>query len=270
MPQVHASSLLSEEVQLADDVIVGPGCILQGPITMGAGTHLIGNVHLQGPLTMGTENLVYPFSCLGFAPQHQKFDPHTPGCGVTIGNNNVFREYVTVNRAFTDEGPTTIGNENWFMINSHIGHDSCIGNNCTFVNSSLLGGHVTVGDQVTTGGGLCVHQFCAIGRGAMTQGNTAMKQDLAPYFLLTGPNICGSINLVGMRRQGLTSEQITTVKWVFKTIYRRNLSLSHALQLLRERADDPLVAEYVQFIEQSKRGLCSGFPRTSYGTVTKI
>src|SRR5688572_28308164 len=170
MAQVHATAILEGDIQLGDDVIVGPNCVLNGPITIGAGTRLIGNVYLQGPLTMGERNTIYPFVTLGFPPQDLKWDPAVAGAGLVIGSGNTFRESVTIHRATSHETPTSVGDKNYWMVNSHAGHDCRIGSNCIFANGTLLGGFVRVDDRVTTGGNTMVHQYCRVGRGAMLSG----------------------------------------------------------------------------------------------------
>ncbi len=267
MPTVHPTAVLEGDVQLADDVLVGPNCVLTGPVTIGHGTRLVGNVYVYGPVTLGANNTVYPFTCLGFSPQHAAFDPHEPGCGLAIGENNTFREHVTVHRAYTDDGPTTIGDRNTFMVASHVGHDARVGNDCTFVNGALLGGHVTIEDRVVVGGTTVVHQFCRVGRSAMLAGKMGTKWDIPPYVMLTGINIVGSLNMVGLRRSGMPADDIAEVKWVFRTLYREDRSLSEALETLREHDDHPIVAEYIQFLETSDRGLCPGIPKAAHGMV---
>lgn len=264
--QVHSTAILEGDVQLADDVAIGPGCVLTGPITIGAGTRLIGHVYGTGPLTMGPRNVVYPFTCLGFAPQHARFDPATPGRGLVIGEGNTFREHVTIHRAFTDEGPTRIGDRNYFMATSHAGHDVQIGSDCTFVNGALIGGHVTIEDRVLMGGAAAVHQFCRIGRGAMIGATHATSASVLPWFTLTGSNICGAVNLIGLRRNGFTAEQIEEVRWVFRTVYREGLSLQNAVERLKQRAESSVVAEYLRFIEASDRPICKGEGRSVRGT----
>jgi UDP-N-acetylglucosamine acyltransferase len=258
MADVHPTAILEGDVQLGDGVTVGPHCVLTGPVSIGPGTTLIGNVYLNGPLTLGTNNVVYPFACLGFAPQHAKYDPQEPGHGLVIGDGNTFREHVTVHRAFTDDGPTRIGDRSVFMVSSHVGHDCQVGNDCMFVNDSALGGHCVIGDRVIVGGGTKVHQFVRVGHGAMFAGVAGATQDVPPWFMITGINVCGGVNLVGMRRAGLRSEQIDEIRWVYRTICRDGHSVKEALNLLKERADSDVVAEYVRFIESSDRGICQG------------
>jgi UDP-N-acetylglucosamine acyltransferase len=258
MAIIHPSAILEGDVDLADDVEVGPYCLLKGPIQVGARTRLLGHGVLEGPLRMGERNTIYPHVALGMAPQDLKWDPDRAGAGVVIGDGNTFREGVTIHRATNDERATTVGSETYWMANSHAGHDSVIADGCIFANGTLLGGAVRVDERVVTGGNTAIHQFCRIGRGAMLSGGVGMGKDLPPFFMLTGINTVGSLNVVGMRRWGLSHEEKADVRWVFKTLYRRGLSLQSALDALHERADRPLVAEYIAFAADSKRGICSG------------
>ena len=267
---IHPSAVLEGDVRLGDDVSIGPGCVLTAAagtsMTIGSGTKLIGNVYLNGPLTLGERNTIYPFVTLGMAPQDLKWDAHVPGAGLVIGSGNTFRESVTINRATSHETPSRVGDNNYWMTNSHAGHDCIIGNNCIFANATGLAGFVRVDDRVVTGGNTAVHQFCRVGRGAMLSGSMGLSLDLPPYFMLTGPNIAGSINLVGLRRSGMPSEDIDTVKWVYRTLYRDGVSIKKATETLRVRADHPLVCEYIKFIESSKRGICPAHGKAIRGT----
>lgn len=261
MPQVHPSASLEGEVHLADDAVVGPQCIIDGtlgPVRIGPGTRLRGHVYINGPVTIGANNRIYPFVTIGFAPQSVSFDHDKPGHGVVIGDGNVLRESVTIHRAMTDAGPTSIANHNYFMVNSHAGHDCIVGSNCMFANGALLAGHVTVEDRVVLGGNAGVHQFCRVGHHAMLSGAAGASRDIPPCFTVTEVNLAASINLVGMRRAGYTREQIDTVKWVYRVLCREHHALTTAVELLRERERDPVVKEYLDFIAASKRGVCTG------------
>jgi UDP-N-acetylglucosamine acyltransferase len=266
MPEVHPTAIVDREVELADDVVVGPYCVLSGHVQVGAGSRLLGNVHLTGPLTLGRNNLVYPFAALGFAPQDFKWDPKRPGAGLVIGDGNVFRESVTIHRATSDEQPTRIGDGNYWMANTHAGHDCRIGDRCVFANGTLLGGTVEVGDGVVTGGNSAVHQHCRVGRGALISGSFGLNKDLPPHFMLTGGNVAGSINVIGMRRSGMPGPEIDDVKWVFKVLYRRSLSVKQALEEIRARADRPRVAEFLAFVDASQRGIVPGHGDWRRGT----
>lgn len=256
MARVHPTAIVEGDVTLASDVDIGPYCIVRGPVTLGPGCVLISHVNLQGPLTMGERNVLYPHVCLGFAPQHAAYDPAKPGAGLTIGSNNTFREYVSIHRAFTEHA-TRIGDRNLFMNGSHAGHDSVIGNDCTFAGGAMLAGHVEIADRVIIGGAAAVHQFVRIARGAMISGLTGATKDVLPFNTITALNVAGSINLVGMRRLGLTPEQIDSVKWAWSVLCRRGLPMPKALAALEERAAEPIVAEILAFAKGSKRGWCT-------------
>jgi UDP-N-acetylglucosamine acyltransferase len=255
MPEIHSSAIVEDSVALADDVVVGPGCVLEGDVRVGPGCRLIGRVYLVGPLTMGAGNTMYPGVSLGFAPQSIGYDPQEPGRGLAIGDGNTFRENVTVHRAMTDEGPTRIGNRNYLMANAHAGHDCQVGDGNIFANGVCLAGHVEIGDRVNIGGLGTVGQHARIGRGAMISGNIGIGADLAPFFMATALHRVGSINIIGMRRQGLTHDQIDDVRWVYRTLHRRGLTLANAVTVLQERADRPMVREYITFIEGTRNGL---------------
>jgi UDP-N-acetylglucosamine acyltransferase len=253
MPQIHSTAILEGNISLADDVVIGPHCVLRGEITIGAGTSIIGNAYLTGTLVMGERNTVYPFACIGFAAQDINYPVDQCEPGIVIGDDNTFRESVTVHRATLDL-PTTIGNHNFLMTTAHVGHDCQIGNNVTLVTDSALGGHVHVHDKVIIGGASSVHQFVTIGKGGMLAGSVITTYDVLPYFLLTGYNIIGSVNIVGMRRSGMVSEEITRRKEIFKLIYRSDNSLNKAVEILKEQ-NDPIALEYVEAIESSRRGI---------------
>ncbi|HXK21983.1 MAG TPA: acyl-ACP--UDP-N-acetylglucosamine O-acyltransferase [Myxococcota bacterium] len=266
LAQIHATALLEGDVELAPDVVVGPWCRLRGPIAIGAGTRLVASVHLDGPLRLGARNWLFPFATLGQAPQDLGFDPDEPGAGLVVGDGNVFRESASVHRATARDEPTRVGDANYFMVNTHAGHDCRIGSRCVFANGTLLAGHVEVGDGVVTGGNVAVHQHCRIGRGALISGTMGLNKDLPPFFTLTGGNIAGSINLVGMRRSGMPSAEIDDARWVFKVLYRKGLSPKRAQEELATRADRPIVAEYLAFLASSKRGVVPGIGEARRGT----
>lgn len=261
MALVHATAMLDGEIDLADDVVIGPNCVISGKVRLGAGCRLIGNIYLTGPLTMGERNIVYPFACLGFAPQHARFDPSTDGQGTLIGSDNIFREHTTVHRAFKDDAPTTIGSHNTFMVNAHVAHDCKIANNVTMVNNTAIGGHVQIDDRATIGGGCVVHQFCHLGEGAMLGGGLIARNSVLPWFMLTDTDTCAAINLIGLRRNGFTTEEIGTVRWVFGTLMREGLPWSTAVERLRTRKDEPIVKKYLDFIDQSDRAITHGGAR---------
>jgi UDP-N-acetylglucosamine acyltransferase len=266
VPTIHPTATIEGDVELADDVLLGPRCTITGPVKIGAGTRAIGDVWIHGPTTIGEGNIIYPYTTIGFAPQARNYDVSESGPGVLIGNRNTLREHVTVNRAMTDTRPTTIGDDNYIMAQCHAGHDVVIGNNTTLANSVHLGGHAVIEDLATLGGASNVHQFVRIGHGAMLSGAVGTTRDVLPWFTVTATNVAASLNLVGMRRQGLTSDEIDSVRWVFKTINRRGLSLPAAIEEVRIRhngGEQPVLGRLLDFLESAERPICTAFNRAA-------
>jgi UDP-N-acetylglucosamine acyltransferase len=252
---VHSTAYVDPRAQLGAGVVVGPGCIIEGPVVVGAGTRLMAYVQLQAPLTLGLNNTVYPFACLGFNPQDRHFGPEDTGHGVAIGDDNVLRESVTINGG--TEAATRLGSGNYLMAMSHLGHDCAVGDHNTFANGAMLAGHVHLADRVNLGGNAGVHQFCRVGRLAMIAGNEGISRDLPPFCLVRhSRRVCG-LNLVGLRRAGLR-DHIHPLKRAFTLLYKSGLTTPGALQRIEtELADDPLCLELVHFIRASEHGITS-------------
>lgn len=263
MPNVHPSAILDPRVQLADDALVGPFCSVEGDVTIGQGTQLLRNVHLYGPLTIGAENTLYPNVCIGFAPQDLKFDASHDGPGVVIGDRNVFREGVTIHRT-TGQTPTTIGDRNFFMVNSHLAHDVVIGNDAMLANGALVAGHVTIGDRVILGGNAAIHQFCRVGRIAILSGVAGITHDLPPFALMN-LHYEIALNRVGLRRAGLR-DHIAALDRAYRLMFRHGHVPRHGADLAeKEVGQDPLVAELISFIRTSDRGVMTGRSRVRRG-----
>ncbi len=258
MPQIHRSAIIDDRAQLADDVVVGPQCVLEGPVAIGPGTKLIAQCYLKGPLTLGANNTVYPFATIGLEPQDWKADPDKPGLGTKIGEGNMIREGVSIHRASRDEHPTTLGDHNYLMAYSHVAHDCVVGSDCMFANSALLGGHCVVGDKVILGGNCGVQQFCRIGRMAMLGGAEGITADLPPFCMVHHTKQVSALNLIGLRRAGLRPH-IPALREAFNLYYRRGIPGTKALAMIDAQIDDPLVDEFVAFIRESERGV------TGYG-----
>lgn len=264
MPVIHPTASISSQSQLADDVEIGPYCVLTGKVTLASGVKLIGNVYLNGPIEIGAGTTVYPFASLGFGGQDVKFTPGMPTPGVKIGENCIVRENATVHAATKMEHPTTLGNNVFMMCYSHVGHDARVGNNVVMVNSSACAGHVELGDNVILSGGSVVHQFVRVGRMAMFSGGTAVSADVPPFCIVTARQIIGGINRVGMRRGGVPRDHITRVDQAFRTALRGGLMRSEIIERLTEQGRDcSAVAEMATFVAASKRAICQATRRHS-------
>lgn len=258
MPQIHPTATVDEQAQLAEDVIVGPQCVIEGPVTIGPGTKLIAQVYLRGPMTIGANNTFYPTAVIGLEPQDWKADPDKPGKGTVIGDGNMLREGVSIHRASRDEHATTLGDRNYLMACSHVAHDCVVGNDCMFANSALLGGHCEVGDGVIMAGNSGAQQFCRIGRLSMVGGAEGITADLPPFCMVHHTKQVSALNLIGLRRAGLRAH-IKPLREAFNLYYRRGIPGGKALAMIDEQLDDILVTEFTDFIKASQRGV------TGYG-----
>lgn len=253
---IDPRAVIEPGAKLAADVVVGPYAIIGANVEIGPGCRIGPHSVVTGWTRLGANNQIFQFSSIGDAPQDKKYAGEPTR--LEIGDRNVFREYVTVNRGTThDEGVTRIGNDNLFMAYTHVAHDCRIGNHVVMANVATLAGHVEIGDHVIMGGLSAVHQFCKIGAHAFIANNTAVTRDVPPYVMAVGqPAAPHSVNATGLSRRGFTPEQVRNVKSAFRTLYRSELPLETALERLREAAaTQPEVAALVDFIGRSTRSL---------------
>lgn len=251
---IHPTAIISPQAELAGDVTVGPYAVIDGKVKVGAGCVIKGHAYLCGPLTLGRNNHVYPGAIVGEAPQHLKYanEPTT----VEIGDGNIFREHVTIHRGTTARGRTSIGNNNFLMAGAHVAHDCELGNNCILANNALLGGHCTVADNVFLSGNSAVHQFSRIGRLALLSGCSGATKDIPPFVMQRGFNLVVGVNIIGMRRAGLSGEQINGVRKAFHIIFRSRLTVPEALARVDEELGDiDSVRELADFLRGSGRGV---------------
>jgi UDP-N-acetylglucosamine acyltransferase len=252
--RIHSTAVISAEAHLADDVVVGPYVVIEGRVQVGPGCVLRPHVHLCGPLTMGAGNLVYSGCVLGERPQHLRYKDEPTS--LEIGDRNTFREHVTVHRGTTHTWATRIGSDNFLMAHCHVAHDCQVGNRCILANGALLGGHCTLADNVYLSGNSAVHQFVRIGRLALLSGCSATTKDIPPFVIQQGIDTIVGINVVGMRRAGMSNEQINAVRAAFRILFWDGLILPTALaQLERELGSIDVVAEMVTFLRASPRGI---------------
>jgi UDP-N-acetylglucosamine acyltransferase len=253
-PRIHPTALISAEAELAPDVEVGAFVVIEGKVRIGPGCVIRPRAHLVGPLTMGKGNTVFGNVVIGERPQHFQYKGEPTG--VVIGDGNTFRENVTIHRGTTHSWETRIGNDNYFMAGSHVAHDCQIGNRCILVNNALLGGHCTLEDCVTISGNSAIHQFCRMGRLSFLSGASGSSKDVPPFIIQQEINIVAGVNVVGMRRAGLTPEQINAIRRVYQIVYLRGLTLPNALaQVEQELGKVDVVQEFIAFVRSSKRGI---------------
>lgn len=251
--RIHPSAIVSADAEIAANVVIGPYAILEGAVRLGPNCVIKPHVQLIGPVTMGRDNVVGAGTVVGDRPQHFKYNDEPTS--VEIGDGNTFRENVTVHRATSHSWKTRIGNHNFFMVGSHVAHDCTIGHHCIIANGALIGGHCTLADNVYLSGNSAVHQFVRVGRLAMLSGCSATTKDIPPFVIEQGIDTVVGVNLVGMRRAGLTTRQIDAIRKAFRIVFREGLVLPSALaKIEQELGAVDVVGEFVQFIRESTKG----------------
>ena len=253
--RIHPSAIIDPQAQLGDGVEIGPYCIVGAGVTLGRRCQLRGHVVLAGPTVIGADNLFYPFACIGQRSQDLKYSGEPTH--LEIGDRNTFREFVTVHRATAPGGVTRIGHGGNFLAYSHIAHDCTVGDEVIFSNNGTLAGHVEVGDRAVIGGLTAVHQFCRIGRMAITGGCSKIVQDVPPFMMADGnPAHVRHINQVGLERAGSAPETVRLIKDAFRILYRSDLNTAQALERMQaELGDGPEIRQLVEFVGASKRGI---------------
>ena len=254
---IHNSSVIDKKATIGANVKVGPFCYIGPQVQIGNGVELISNVHIEGNTKIGKGTKIYPFASIGTAPQDLKYKGEENS--LEIGDNNVVREYVTINPGTSGGGTTVIGNNCLFMISSHIAHDCKIGNNVVIANNVPLGGHVTIEDSVVIGGNSAVQQFTRIGRLAMIGGMTGVLKDVIPFGLSFGNrNYLKGINLIGLRRKKYDNKKIMELDQAYKKIFSSSNLQENLSKINGEYKGNELVEEVTKFIEKDKkRPICT-------------
>lgn len=254
--QIHPTAIIEDGAEIGSDVEVGAFSLIGANVKLGDGCKVDSHVVINGHTTIGENNQFFPFAAIGAAPQSVAYKGEPTE--VRIGNNNVFRENVTVNRGtIDDEGVTSIANDNFIMAYCHIAHDCRLGSNIVFANCASLAGHCYVGDHVVLAGYSLIHQFCRVGDHCFTGVNSVCIQDVPPFTLVAGNRaITHGINVRGLRRRGFTSEDITELKRAYKIIYRSGLTTSKALESIEAREwQSEHISALTTFFKESKRGV---------------
>ena len=202
--RIHPTAIVDPATRIADDVEVGPFSVIGPQVTIDEKTIVQSHVVIEGEVTIGNNNLIGHGAVIGAPPQDVSFSPERK-TKVEIGNNNIIREYCTIHRGSSDGSATKIGDKNFLMAGAHVGHNCVIGNNVIVANNCLLGGYVRVDDGAFLGGGSTFHQFMHIGRLVMVQGSSAFGKDLPPFVVAAERNSVFGLNIVGMRRAGLSA-----------------------------------------------------------------
>jgi len=253
--EIHPTAIVDPKAELGAETIVGPYCIVGSEVVLGEGCWLQHHVTLCGPMRAGAKNKFYAYCSIGQQTQDLKYAGEPTY--LEIGDENTFREFCTVNRSTKADGKTRVGNRGNFLAYSHIGHDCTVGNSVVFSNNGTLAGHVEVGDHAVIGGLTAVHQFCRIGRFAITGGCSKIVQDVPPFLIADGnPAGIRGVNLIGLERAGFTPESVKAIKEAFRLIYRSKLNTRQAIEAVRNQIEPrEEITQLIEFIEESERGI---------------
>lgn len=254
---IHPTASIDPRAELGADVNIGPFAVVGADVVIGDACDIGAHAVILGPTTLGPRNRLSPHVVLGDGPQDAKHDGSPTR--LEVGADNVFREFVTAHRGSRGgRGVTTIGDRNFFMAQSHIAHDCLVGSECTFANSAAIAGHVQVGDNVVIGGLAGVHQFARIGRLAMIGAGAMCAQDVPPFTLAQGDRSrLFGLNIVGLRRKGLTIDAVTALKSAWRTLFVGGGAIRASMARVRDELGDvPEVAELLAFLESTRRGVC--------------
>jgi UDP-N-acetylglucosamine acyltransferase len=253
---VHPAAIVDPEARIAQTAEIGPYCVVGAEVSIGAGTKLMAHVFVEGKTSIGEDNVFYPYSTVGVAPQDLKYKGEASE--TRIGSRNKIREFVTIHRGTEGGGMVTrIGDDNLLMAYVHVAHDARVGDGVVFGNGVTLAGHVTVADQAWIGAFSGVHQFCRVGRNAIVGGYSVITQDVLPFSSTVSEreNHIFGANKVGLERRGFPRERIEELQTTFRLLTRAGLNTSQAVERIRAEVPmSPELEELLEFIAASKRG----------------
>lgn len=256
--KIHPSAIVSSKAQIGVNVEIGPFCTIGDDVKIGDGTSLKSHVVIDGDSTIGKNNVIFPFTSIGLAPQDLKFRGEKSK--VVIGDNNNIREHVTIHLGTQDGAMvTTIGNNCLLMVGVHIAHDCVVGNHVIMANNATLAGHVWVGDHAVIGGLSAVHQFVRIGSGAMIGGMSGVESDVIPNGLVMGERaFLAGLNLVGLKRRGIDREEIHALRNFFKMAFEaHDGQFSARVEKIAQEFNSKIVSEVVSFVKsETNRSFC--------------
>jgi len=260
---IHQTAVIGSGAKIGENVEIGPHSVIDGAVTIADGCVIGANVVIEGEVSIGRNNRIGHGAIIGGEPQDVGFSPITRS-RVEIGERNIIREQSTIHRGTTADSATKIGDENFLMVNAHVGHNCVIGNKVIIANNVLLGGYVMVDDQAFLGGGSVFHQNMRVGRLVIAQGGSAFGKDIPPFVIAAEHNYVFGLNTIGLRRAGFSREQRDEIKRAFKLIYLSGLNTRQALEKSRETTWIEVAREFFDFVGEAitKRGICP-FHRSS-------
>ena len=257
MAEIHPTAIIDPTAELAEDVKIGPYCVVGPHVTLGKGCVLHSHVVLGGPATFGEGNEFFPFAVIGLKSQDLKYKGEPTF--LEVGDFNVFRENCNINRSTSPETKTVIGSHNHFLINSHCGHECVVGNHCILSGYAGVAGHCHIGDWAIISGFAALHQFVRVGEHAMVGGCARVSQDVPPYMIIEGsPAVVRAVNSIGLQRRGISEEDVRAVKFAYRKFFL-NKGVNHdearsAVLADEKYGQNPYVQQLIRFMDSSERG----------------
>ena len=253
LSNIHSTAVVSPLAQIGENVTIGPFCVVEPDCTIGDCCRLAARVMVKNGVVMGADNEIHEGAVIGGPPQHLRADKRIGG--VQIGDGNTIRENATVHRALHEGEDTVIGDHNLLMVNTHVAHDCRIGNRTIITNNVMLAGHVIVEDRAYLSGGVGIHQFLRIGRLAMVGGLGHIKADVPPYVTVDGDtNKIVGLNVVGLKRAGMSCREIDQIKGAYRVVFRRGLRWDEVLDALKQEFPHGPAGHFYTFLAAGQRG----------------
>ena len=253
---IHPTALIDPRAEIHPEADIGPYVVIEGPARVGRGTRVLAHAVLTGESEIGDNNEIHMGAVIGHTPQDLAYKGGQSF--VKIGHRNVIREHSQIHRGTTEGSATVIGNDNYLMHHSHVAHNCQLGNQTIIAGGALLAGYVQVEDQAFISGNCVVHQFVRIGTLAILRGLSRTSRDVPPFCIMDGTHTVRGLNVVGLRRAGFSHERIYALKQAFTRLFRQKVNIRRAVEELRLEPCSPDVLYLLNFIEQSKRGVCFG------------
>jgi UDP-N-acetylglucosamine acyltransferase len=254
---IAPGAIVDPDARISETATISAYSVIGAGVEIGEGSWIGPHVVIKGPTRIGRNNKIFQFCSIGDDPQDKKYEGESESV-LEIGDNNVIREYCSINRGTAHGGGVTrLGDDNWVMAYVHIAHDCLIGNQCTFANNTTLAGHVLIEDHVILGGFTGVHQFCRMGKHSFSAISSVIVKDVPPYVMMSGNTAKPSgLNREGLKRHGFSTESIDALRKAYKTVYRDGLLLKDALEEIRALENgNPHLTDFVEFIQASERGI---------------
>jgi len=253
---IHPTAVVDPNADIDPTADIGPYALIGPHAKIGPNTRVMAHAFITHHTTIGADNTIHVGAVIGHDPQHLAYGGAP--CYTVIGDRNIIREYASIHGSFEEGQQTIIGNENYLMGFSHVGHDCRLGNRIVLCNGSLLSGHVEVEDRAFISGLAAVHQFTRIGRLVMCAGVSRVNRDVPPYMMVYGDSEVIGLNTVGLKRAGIAPAARAEIKKAYRILYEQKRSLSAAIEILKSEPRGAEVEHLIRFLEGTKRGICGG------------